>query len=207
MTKVALIIGHPTLLSRYQGALHFQPGISCTVAAKSVQEFYELLPSRSAISILVVDDSLPENTDMEMIAELRKRFPQANILVLVQRENGDRLISAIQNGANGFVQHPPSEFDLPEMIRNFVKDGTLLAPSMVRHLVEYFHNLPQKSSGLTPAEQRLLQLFYEGLTYQQCAQQLGITVDGVKYYVKMAYRKLGVNKKIDALRIFREQSS
>ncbi|MBK8192274.1 MAG: response regulator transcription factor [Lewinellaceae bacterium] len=124
---------------------------------------------------------------------------------MVEQDDSIQFFTALQSGATGYIKKGFSEFELPEMIRGLQNGGALIEPAMIRKLVEYFHTLPSKTVGLGHTEQQLLHLFYEGLTYKESADRLGISVDGIKYYVKNIYRKLGVNKKIDALRMFREQ--
>lgn len=91
------------------------------------------------------------------------------------------------------------------MIKTVQNGGALISPRMARMLVEYFKP-PQHTSLelLSHKEAQLLRLFYEGNTYEESASILGLSIDGVKYHVKNIYRKLNVDNKVDALRVFRE---
>jgi DNA-binding CsgD family transcriptional regulator len=60
--------------------------------------------------------------------------------------------------------------------------------------------------GLTEREKEVLNLFVEGLTYIQIARQLNISWSTVKSHRTHIYRKLGVNNRVQAVRLMLEQS-
>ena len=204
MTKVALIIADPSLLKRLQNALHLQPGIVCLAAATNMASFWNCLPQRGIADIIFVDNDLPGQNGNQTVCILRKQFPHAELILLVTAAEGWEFIQAVQKGATGVLKKGFSEFSLPKMIQTIQNGGALLSPVIAKKLVEYFKNATKNLDVLSPSEEQLLRLFYEGKTYKESASLLGISVDGVKYHVKNIYRKLDVNKKVDALRIYRE---
>ena len=52
---------------------------------------------------------------------------------------------------------------------------------------------------LTEREREVLHLMAEGLTYQEAADRLIVSVNTVRYHVKSLYGKLGVEKRIAAI--------
>lgn len=66
------------------------------------------------------------------------------------------------------------------------------------------HDKPNKFNlnDLGKKGQIVLELMSEGYSYTQIAKELGITIDGVRYYVKKIYKVLGVNKVSSAVRIY-----
>lgn len=48
-------------------------------------------------------------------------------------------------------------------------------------------------------EELVITYLKEGLTYNQIAEKTGISVDGVRFYIKRIYQKLGVNNAREAL--------
>ena len=57
---------------------------------------------------------------------------------------------------------------------------------------------PPHPGILTPREYEVLALLREGLTNQQIAERLSITLDGAKYHVSEILGKLGVATRQDA---------
>lgn len=49
---------------------------------------------------------------------------------------------------------------------------------------------------------KILQLLVEGKTYNEISDEVGITVDGVRFYIKKIFKALGVNNGRDAVRVY-----
>jgi DNA-binding NarL/FixJ family response regulator len=62
-----------------------------------------------------------------------------------------------------------------------------------------------KGQKVTARQQQVLELFSEGLTMKEVAAQLGISVTSIATHAARAYKKLGANNKINALRKLVEQ--
>ena len=48
----------------------------------------------------------------------------------------------------------------------------------------------------------VLKCLSEGYSYNEIAEETGITVDGVRYYIKKIFKHLGVNNGRDAVRMY-----
>ena len=62
------------------------------------------------------------------------------------------------------------------------------------------YSTKKKPFGIKGEE--ILALLSEGCTYQEIADRMEISVDGVRYYVKKIFHRLGVNNGRDAVRIY-----
>lgn len=51
----------------------------------------------------------------------------------------------------------------------------------------------------------VLQYIADGYKYTEIAKTMGMTVDGVRFYVKAIYKKLGVNNAILAIKEYQKQ--
>lgn len=206
MIKIGLIVDNARYLAELKSVIQFQPDILCSIATTSVDAFWESLPKRSLLDIIFLDIDLPNQSGLEAISALRKRFEHAEIIALAPNDADPKiLIRALNAGANGCIERDFPISSLSPMIKTVQNGGALISPRMARMLVEYFRP-PQHASLelLSHKEAQLLRLFYEGNTYEESASILGLSIDGVKYHVKNIYRKLNVDNKVDALRVFRE---
>ena len=59
---------------------------------------------------------------------------------------------------------------------------------------------PHPAHGLTPRELDVLHRITEGMTNQEIADDLFLSVNSVKTYVRTAYRKIGVNSRTQVVR-------
>jgi DNA-binding NarL/FixJ family response regulator len=204
MIKIALIEDDAAYLYSLRRLIQLEPDIRCLITALSVKAFWETLPRLASIDIIFIDIDMPEMSGIEALPGLRKRFPEAKLVMLTQCEDRQTLFQAFTKGADGYIlkDFPIREF--PRLIEVIRDGGALISPQMARYLVDYFRPPQNTSSKLTPKELQLLRLFSEGRSYEESAQLLGLTVDGVKYRVKQIYAKLNVNNKIDAIRAVKD---
>ena len=77
MLKIAFIEDDLNTLKSLQEVLKLQPSIVCSVAAESVESFWELLPDRVVLDVIFVDIQLPGLSGLEVLPNLKKRFPDA----------------------------------------------------------------------------------------------------------------------------------
>ncbi len=207
MTNIAFIEDNTLYLKTLVESIQMQPDLNCILAAQSVEEFYEKLPLRARLNIIFVDINLPGQSGIEALPGLHSRFPQAELIVLTQQEEPALLFKAIVAGATGYLIKNFSLMQFPTLIQDLLKGGALISPKMARYLVHYFNPSDKLSSDkplLSAKEIQILTFFADGYSYQDTAFLLGISLDGIKYFAKKIYRKLGVNTKIEAINAIKE---
>jgi DNA-binding NarL/FixJ family response regulator len=77
-----------------------------------------------------------------------------------------------------------------------------MSPEVARKVVSLFQKIgpPVKvDADLMPQEVRLLRLLAEGYSYQVAADQMGISVDTVRNYIRSIYSKLHVHSRSEAV--------
>jgi DNA-binding CsgD family transcriptional regulator len=61
---------------------------------------------------------------------------------------------------------------------------------------------PHEVSSLSPREREVLSMTSLGLTNQQVADRLNVTVHAVKFHLASSYRKLGVTNRTEAAVVY-----
>ncbi len=209
MIRVACIEDDSHFARMAESVIRMQPDITCLLSAPNVEDFWKNIPKRANLEILFVDIELPGQSGVDAVPALRKRFPQADIIMLSHLEDDDLLLRALHYGATGYLNKDFPLLQLPQFIQIIRKGGALISPKMARKLVQHL-NPPEPSSLptaqiLSAKESQVLQLFNIGYSYEEAASAMGISVDGVRYYVRNIYGKLNVDNKIDAIRVFKTQ--
>lgn len=77
---------------------------------------------------------------------------------------------------------------------------TVQIDSSFENPVFFIESKDVKTVNLKPKEVELLNHLRDGLTYNQVAEKMGFSVDGVRYYIKNIYRKLEANNVRQALK-------
>jgi len=95
---------------------------------------------------------------------------------------------------------PPAR--LLEAIKEAHRGGAPMTPEIARKVVTLFQKtgVPEKlDAQLTPQEVRLLKLLVEGYSYQAAADQLHLSVNTIRDYIRSIYDKLHVHSKSEAV--------
>jgi DNA-binding NarL/FixJ family response regulator len=133
---------------------------------------------------------------LELIKDLRKRYPQLPVVVLSMHAESLYAERAIKAGARGFLAKPEAGGEkILEALRTVVKGDIYLSDSVkdgvLRHLLE---GLPAEESGslarLNDRELQVLQLIGTGWANRHIAQQLQLSVKTVESHRESLKRKL-----------------
>ena len=58
---------------------------------------------------------------------------------------------------------------------------------------------PGRSAGLSPREAEIMALIARGLSNQEIAERAHVTINSIKTYIRSAYRKIGVERRTQAV--------
>jgi DNA-binding NarL/FixJ family response regulator len=200
--KVALIEDEGGIRAGLAALISRESGFVCTGAWSSMEEALAGLDV-AAPEIVLVDLGLPGMSGIEGIRILKERRPTLALLVLTVYEDEDRLFGALCAGACGYLLKGTPPDRLIESLREAMEGGAPMTPQIARRVIEHFQGSrrPQLPSAydLTPHELRILRLLVEGHHYQTAADQLGVTVNTVRFHLRHIYDKLQVHSKSEAV--------
>lgn len=204
MIKIATIDDDSSYLKLIAAMLKLEPAYQLLLQAPSVEHFWKSLPERAMLDIIFIDIELPGMSGISALPQFRKRFPQADLIMLTRFEAPDLLIKSITRGADGYLLKGFPMHEFTSYLRILKNGGSLISPKMAKYLIQHIspYNRSKAQVNLTEKEVMVLELFSAGKSYKDVANMLEITVDGVRYHVRQIYAKLGVDKKIDAIRSY-----
>ena len=200
MVRIGFIEDDMMYLKSLRETIHLIPNMLCTLAVNSVEEFWEKLPRYAELNIIFIDIDLPGQSGIDALPKIKKQFPRAELIMLTNYEDRDTLLKSFTLGASGYLLKDFHINAFPSLIYTLLNGGALISARMARWVIEYFQPSGTSEVVLTDKELQLLKLFSVGNSYEESADILGISVNGVKYRVKKIYTKLNVDNKIDALR-------
>jgi two-component system, NarL family, nitrate/nitrite response regulator NarL len=173
--------------------------------AKSIEEAMHYLRQRSgSYPLALIDLGLPDGDGIDMIGQIRDRFPSTTIMVISVGSEEHRVLDAIRAGASGYVLKGDSNLGLHEAIDQALKGLNPLSPTLARYFLKLasqttLQKSPQSEIRLTRRERDLLEQFAKGMSYQDAAQQMGVALSTVQTHTRSLYRKLGVRSSLQAL--------
>jgi DNA-binding NarL/FixJ family response regulator len=150
--------------------------------------------------VILMDIRMPVLDGLAATREiaLDKRLDAARIVILTTFELDEYVFDAIRAGAAGFLVKDTKPADLVEAVRVVASGDALLSPSVTRRLIMEFAaraKEPPESSALeelTEREREVMALAATGLSNEQIADRLVLSVATAKTHVSRAMVKLGV---------------
>lgn len=155
--------------------------------------------------VVIMDIQLPGIDGVECVRRLKATMPQVNFLMLTAYEDSDRVFESLKVGASGYLLKRTSLARLLEGIEELHAGGSPMTPQIARQVVQFISNLSksrESDSGLTqltPGERKTLDELAQGYAYKEIADHLGITVHGVRHFIRKIYEKLHVHSRSEAI--------
>lgn len=152
--------------------------------------------------LLLLDINLPGMPGSAGARHFRERFPRLQIVMLTVFAEEQRIFESLCNGACGYLlkRTPPAR--LLEALREAYDGGSPMSPDIARKVVSAFQQkdpTQTAASELTPHEIRIVRMLAAGDSYKEVADQLDITVNTVRNYIRSIYDKLQVHTKSEAV--------
>ncbi|HEV7425009.1 MAG TPA: response regulator transcription factor [Thermoanaerobaculia bacterium] len=152
--------------------------------------------------VLLLDIQLPGVAGSDAVGALRQLWPGAVVVMLTIMEDEDEILRSLCNGAHGYIlkRTPPAR--LLEAVADAKNGGAPMSPEIASIVVDLLRRIPppeQSPASLSKQEIRLLALLAEGCSYQAAADELGVTINTVRSYIRNIYEKLQVHTKSAAV--------
>lgn len=152
--------------------------------------------------LCLLDLGLPDGSGLALIDPIRKRRPDALIVISTIFEDDAHLFPALRAGAQGYVLKDLPQQTLAELLLGIERGQPPLSPSIARRLLAFFTPTPStpanQQNPLTDRETEVLRLIAKGFSVPKVAEQLGISRNTTAGYLKDIYRKLQVSSRAEA---------
>ena len=162
--------------------------------------------------VILVDVRLAEGdrAGIEGIASLRAACGASRILVTSVDDDDELVLAAVQAGADGFVSKNETADSVATALTRVAEGRFLLSRDLGARLVgriaelgSYAETLPRplEAVGMTEAVRKTVYLYVVcGLSAQQVADELQVSLHTVNSRIKAAYAALGAGTRAEAFR-------
>ncbi len=156
----------------------------------------------TAPDFILLDNHLADVLGIDIIADIKIKFPSSQIIVITGDKTDDFLIKAIENGASSYLYKPFKMADLQNAIQLVNETGSFLKPEVLTKLLGLINQKKSKPEFskkelLTQREVDILELIKKGCTYKEISSELNISFHTVNHHLKNLYVKLDVNSKVE----------
>jgi len=156
--------------------------------------------------VILMDIRMPILDGIAAARRLAQAGVAARVLILTTFDRDDYLYEAMKAGASGFLLKDARRDQLVHAIRTIATGDALLAPTLVRRLVEDFCQRPPPGVGPPPAladltqrELEVLRLIARGLSNTETAKELFLSEATVKTHLAHVMQKLDLRDRVQAV--------
>src|ERR1700744_4565911 len=175
-------------------------GFKCISSYGSAEAALESLPNDKP-EVVLMDINLGGMSGIKCVEKLKADLPEIQVLMLTVYEDTDQIFKALSAGASGYLLKRSSPTKLLQAIRDVHTGGSPMSSSIARKVVASFQKSGQekKQTLLSPREEAVLDCLAKGLTYKQIADQLQISIDTIRTYLRRIYEKFHVQSRTEAV--------
>ncbi|WP_074012820.1 two component system response regulator [Candidatus Sodalis sp. SoCistrobi] len=150
--------------------------------------------------ILVLDLGLPGINGLDLIPQLRSRWPQMSILAYTAHTEEYMAVRTLAAGALGYVLKNSRQQVLLAALQTVAVNKCYIDPALNREMINTALSMEADNQELlTPRERQILKLIADGNTNRLIAEQLCISVKTVETHRLNIMRKLNVHKVTELL--------
>lgn len=204
MINVLLVDDQMILAEGIKSVLQTSDDIKvCGIAldgADAVEKCKQLSPD-----VVLMDIRMPNMNGVVATKRIKEYDEKIKIIILTTFDDSDYILSAINNGASGYLLKDISAQALIDAVKNAYAGDTILPSKIAKKItdaaamVSADKNLKlKKAFNLSEREAEIAMMIADGFTNRQIAAALNLSDGTSRNYISSIYLKLGVDNRIAA---------
>ncbi len=197
-TKIKLLIvdDHAMVREGVKMYLKFDPTLEVIGEASNGQEALELLVQLSP-DVILMDLVMPVLDGISTITEVKKRYPDIEIIALTSVLEDEKVVGAVQAGATGYLLKDSKPQELIEAIYAAGRGEVHLHPEAAKRLMRQVKT-PDMRESLTPRETDILKMIGRGYSNKDISKELELSEYTIKAHVSSLLSKLELSSRTQA---------
>lgn len=195
--RILVVDDHPMVRRGIVSLINATAGMTCVSEASNGLEAIQACQNTS-IDIVLMDLIMPQLDGVGATRAIMDAHPHVRVLILTSFHEQEQVQNALRAGALGYLLKTSSAEELLAAIHAAHSGRRTLAPEATEALVKSTQTL-EIGRDLTERERNMLGLLTQGLSNQEIANKLGISLATVKFHVTNVLSKLGVDSRTEAV--------
>ncbi len=161
--------------------------------------------------VVLMDIRMPNMNGVAATKRITEVLPDCKIIILTTFDDSDYILSAINNGACGYLLKDIGSTALLDAIRNAYAGDTILPSKIAKKITDAALMVAsdrelklKRAFGLSDREAGIAIMLSEGFTNRQIASALKLTDGTSRNYISSIYLKLGVENRTAAIAKIKE---
>jgi NarL family two-component system response regulator LiaR len=155
--------------------------------------------------VAIIDIAMPGVDGIEATKQIKAKYPTVAVLILSAYDDDQFVFSLLEAGAAGYLLKSVRGRELVDAVRQVYAGESVLHPSIARKVLNRFVPAPGKTSVkratdmLSDREIEVLKLATRGLSNQQIADELCLSLRTVQAHLGHIFNKLQVSSRTEAV--------
>lgn len=211
MVAVAIIETDTKILHRTRKWINNLDNFNCTIDASGMGKFFEQLDLSQPPAILIMDLFGKHGSNLDHLKKIKILLPTSKILLHTARIDEHNLYRALKMGINAIRISQLTSNTLSETLDRLLQGKDYIDPALSNDVMKLFRSeitledpasvrLSQFAGLLNQRELQVIKGLTQGKQYKEIATDLFISINTVRHYVKLIYKKFDVNNKMQLLK-------
>ncbi|WEV60350.1 response regulator transcription factor [Streptococcaceae bacterium ESL0729] len=196
--KVVIVDDHEMVRLGLSSFLNIQEDIEVVAEASDGNIGVEYAKKYNP-DVILMDLVMNQMDGIEASQTILAENPQAKILILTSFLDDEKVFPALAAGAKGYILKTSQADEIAEAIRKIYSGEDVLSDSVRQKIYEKNHRAPELYDDLTARELEVLRELSKGLSNQEIADSLFISLKTVKTHVSNILAKLEVDDRTQAV--------
>jgi NarL family two-component system response regulator LiaR len=155
--------------------------------------------------VILMDLMMPVMDGIAATREIHQKYPNIKIIALTSFSEQNLVQGAIQAGVIGYMQKNVTAIELANAIRSAAAGRMTLSSDATLALANALTQSHLPGNTLTKREIDVLRCMVNGANNKEIASKLFVSHGTVKFHISNIFQKLGVENRVEAVKLAIEQ--
>ncbi|NEX60566.1 response regulator [Noviherbaspirillum galbum] len=192
--KVLLVDDHALVRAGIRSLIERIDGFHEVQEVPGVREALALL-ERFAPDIVITDITMGEESGLDLIPLIKRRYPEAAVVILSMHASDELASEALRRGASGYLLKEAAPAELEIALHAVTRKDVYLSPAVSTRVLQRLMHAPPVDPGvaaLTPRQLEILKLIASRKSTKEIAYQLDLSEKTVAAHRAQIMERLNV---------------
>ncbi|MBI4788993.1 MAG: response regulator transcription factor [Chloroflexi bacterium] len=201
MINILIADDHALIREGFKKILKSQPDLTLVGEASNARELFARLAHLN-VDIVLLDISMPGESGLEALKELRQKYPRLPVLILSVHPEERFAVRALKSGAAGYITKESAVEELVQAIRKIVGGGKYVSVALAEHLADELEagNGRPLHEMLSNREFQVMRMIASGKKSSDIAEELSVSLSTVNTYRNRIFEKMKMQSNVDLTR-------